>query len=95
MYSSFFTPIEFAFFRGLPNNLFWLDFAGQVAFLVDIFVLFLVAYRDSDTYRMIYKPTSIAARYVKSSFVFDLLGCFPWDVIYKVCSLSPPFSYIV
>ncbi|XP_008795354.1 potassium channel KOR1 isoform X2 [Phoenix dactylifera] len=95
LYSSFFTPIEFGFFRGLPNNLFWLDFAGQVAFLVDIFVQFLVAYRDSHTYRMIYKPTSIAVRYVKSSFVFDLLGCFPWDVIYKACGNKEEVRYLL
>ncbi|EHA8592606.1 Potassium channel KOR1 [Cocos nucifera] len=95
LYSSFFTPMEFAFFRGLPNNLFWLDFAGQVAFLVDIFVQFLVAYRDSHTYRMIYKPTSIAVRYAKSSFVFDLLGCFPWDAIYKACGQKEEVRYLL
>nr|XP_010905454.2 potassium channel KOR1 [Elaeis guineensis] len=95
LYSSFFTPIEFGFFRGLPNNLFWLDFAGQVAFLVDIFVQFLVAYRDSHTYRMIYEPTSIAVRYAKSSFVFDLLGCFPWDAIYRACGRKEEVRYLL
>ncbi|KAJ7960070.1 potassium channel SKOR [Quillaja saponaria] len=36
IYSSFFTPMEFGFFRGLPENLFILDIVGQIAFLVDI-----------------------------------------------------------
>ena len=31
---------------------------------------------------MIYLP--FESRYCKSSFIFDLLGCFPWDIIYKV-----------
>jgi len=84
VYSSFFTPLEFGFFRGLPRNLFFLDIAGQIAFLIDIVVKFFVAYRDPDTYRIVYNPTAIALRYCKSSFIFDLLGCFPWDVIYKV-----------
>ncbi|XP_020146300.1 potassium channel KOR1 isoform X2 [Aegilops tauschii subsp. strangulata] len=84
VYSSFLTPFEFAFFMGLPRKLFFLDIVGQVAFLIDIVLKFLVAYRDPDTYRIVYNPTSIALRYCKSSFIFDLLGCFPWDAIYKV-----------
>lgn len=116
VYSSFFTPLEFGFFRGLPKNLFFLDITGQVAFLVDIIVNFFLAYRDSHTYRMIYNPTSIAFRfisllnmnlfridlelhfkisyvyfrYLKSSFVFDVLACVPWDYIYTVSFLMAP-----
>jgi potassium channel len=62
VYSSFFTPLEFAFFRGLPKKLFFLDIAGQLAFLIDIVAKFFVAYRDPDTYRMIYDPNAIALR---------------------------------
>jgi len=62
VYSSFFTPMEFGFFRGLPENLFILDIVGQIAFLVDIVLQFFVAYRDSQTYRMVYKRTPIALR---------------------------------
>ena len=54
--------MEFGFFRGLDEDLFILDIIGQVAFLVDIVVQFFLAYRDSQTYRMIYKPSSIALR---------------------------------
>ncbi|CAK8538056.1 unnamed protein product [Lathyrus sativus] len=87
MYSSFFTPMEFGFFRGLPEDLFILDIIGQIAFLVDIVLRFFVAYRDSQTYRMVYSRAPIAMRYLKSSFVIDLLGCMPWDLIYKVLIL--------
>ncbi|KAK8352808.1 hypothetical protein V6Z12_A05G117500 [Gossypium hirsutum] len=62
LYSSFFTPFEFGFFRGLPENLFVLDIAGQIAFLLDIILHFFLAYRDPQTYRMVYKRTSIAIR---------------------------------
>ncbi|OIT04726.1 potassium channel skor [Nicotiana attenuata] len=85
IYSSFFTPMEFGFFRGLPENLFLLDIAGQIAFLIDIVVLFFVAYRDAHSYCMVYDRKLIALRYLKSRFPVDLLGCFPWDAIYKVC----------
>lgn len=61
-YSSFLTPFEFGFFRGLPWNLFLLDIVGQIAFLIDIVLRFLVAYRDPDTHRIVYNPTSIAVR---------------------------------
>ncbi|VAI72670.1 unnamed protein product [Triticum turgidum subsp. durum] len=94
-FSSFLTPLEFGFFRGLPWNLFLLDMVGQIAFLIDIVLRFLVAYRDSDTFCIIYNPTSIAIRYCKSSFIFDLLGCFPWDVIYKACGRKEEVRYLL
>ncbi|XP_038992987.1 potassium channel SKOR-like [Hibiscus syriacus] len=95
LYSSFFTPLEFGFFRGLPENLFILDIAGQIAFLLDIVLHFFVAYRDSQTYRMVYKPTSIAIQYLKSSFLIDLLGCMPWDMIYKGCGRKEEVRYLL
>lgn len=95
VYSSFFTPMEFGFFRGLPENLFILDIVGQIAFLVDIVLQFFVAYRDSQTYRMVYKRTPIALRYLKSTFVIDLLGCMPWDLIYKACGRREEVRYLL
>ncbi|KAK4480078.1 hypothetical protein RD792_013135 [Penstemon davidsonii] len=95
IYSSFFTPLEFGFFRGLPKNLFFLDIAGQVAFLVDIVLQFFVAYRDSHSYKMVYKRTPIALRYLKSHFIFDLLGCLPWDIIYKAAGEREEVRYLL
>jgi hypothetical protein len=71
VYSSFFTPFEFGFFRGLKEKLFVLDIVGQVAFLVDIVLHFFLAYRDTQTYRMVYKRTPIALRFVFFSFLFS------------------------
>ncbi|KAL0284330.1 UNVERIFIED_CONTAM: Potassium channel SKOR [Sesamum angustifolium] len=75
--------MEFGFFRGLPKNLFFLDIAGQVAFLLDIILQFFVTYRDSHSYKMVYNRNLIALRYLKSHFFPDLLGCMPWDIIFK------------
>ncbi|KAL0284740.1 UNVERIFIED_CONTAM: Potassium channel SKOR [Sesamum angustifolium] len=83
IYSSFFTPMEFGFFRGLPKNLFFLDIAVQVAFLLDIFLQFFVTYRDGHSYKMVYNRNLIARRYLTSHFFIDFLGCMPWDIIYK------------
>ncbi|GMP25662.1 hypothetical protein CsSME_00002422 [Camellia sinensis var. sinensis] len=95
VYSTFFTPMEFGFFRGLQRKLFLLDIAGQVVFLADIVLQFFVAYRDSQTYNMIYKRTPIALRYLKSTFVFDLLACMPWDLIYKASGRKEEVRYLL
>ncbi|KAJ9682565.1 hypothetical protein PVL29_018480 [Vitis rotundifolia] len=95
VYSSFFTPMEFGFFRGLPEDLVFLDIAGQIAFLIDIVIQFFLAYRDPHTYRMVYKRTSIALRYLKSSFLIDLICCLPWDIIYKACGRKEEVRYLL
>uniref|UniRef100_A0A1J3GDJ5 Potassium channel n=1 Tax=Noccaea caerulescens TaxID=107243 RepID=A0A1J3GDJ5_NOCCA len=95
IYSSLFTPMEFGFFRGLPENLFVLDIVGQIAFLVDIVLQFFVAFRDGQTYRTDYKPTHIAVRYLKSHFFLDFVSCFPWDLIYKVSGKHELVRYIL
>uniref|UniRef100_A0A1D1XLH8 Potassium channel n=1 Tax=Anthurium amnicola TaxID=1678845 RepID=A0A1D1XLH8_9ARAE len=95
VYSSCFTPLEFGFFQGLPRKLLLLDVAGQIAFLADIVVQFFLAYQDAQTYRMVYKPRRIALRYLKSSFVVDLLGCLPWDVLYKVFGRKEEVRYLL
>ncbi|KAA0062380.1 hypothetical protein IC582_021448 [Cucumis melo] len=95
VYSSFFTPMEFGFFRGLPENLFILDIVGQIAFLLDIVFQFFLAYRDKQTYRMVYKRSPIALKYLKSTFVTDLLSCMPWDIIYKACGRREEVRYLL
>ncbi|BFG33225.1 hypothetical protein CerSpe_194990 [Prunus speciosa] len=95
VYSSFFTPLEFGFFRGLPENLFLLDIAGQLAFLIDIVVRFFVAYRDFHSHRLVYNRNLIALRYLKSRFLLDLLGCLPWDAIYKASGREEGVRYLL
>ncbi|GKV00222.1 hypothetical protein SLEP1_g12955 [Rubroshorea leprosula] len=95
LYSSCFTPFEFGFFRGLPENLFALDIAGQIAFLLDIVLQFFLAYRDSQTYRMVYNRNQIALRYLKSNFILDLLACLPWDVIYKASGRKEEVRFLL
>lgn len=88
IYSSFFTPLEYGFYRGLPKKLFILDIVGQIAFFIDILLLFFVPFRDKQTYRLVCKRSSIALRYIKSTFVLDVLACLPWDIIFKVSGRS-------
>ncbi|CAI9110274.1 OLC1v1010268C1 [Oldenlandia corymbosa var. corymbosa] len=95
LYSSCFTPLEFGFFRGLPKKLFVLDIVGQVAFFIDIILHFFVAYLDTETYVLVKKRTPIAIRYMRSHFIIDLLGCMPWDIIYKAAGGKEWIRYLL
>lgn len=95
VYSSFFTPMEFGFFRGLPKNLLFLEIFGQIAFLVDIVLQFFIAYRDSQTYKMVYRRSPIALRYLRSHFIVDILSCVPWDSMYKACGEKEEVRYLL
>ncbi|KAL7614773.1 hypothetical protein Lser_V15G06872 [Lactuca serriola] len=95
IYSSFFTPMEFGFFRGLPNHFYLLDIFGQTAFFIDIVLLFFVPYRDTRTHKLIYNRNLIALRYLKSHFIFDLLACMPWDNIYTAFGKKEEVRYLL
>ncbi|KAI7753975.1 hypothetical protein M8C21_023121 [Ambrosia artemisiifolia] len=96
VYSSFFTPLEFGFFRGLPEKLFLLDIAGQLAFFIDIFLHFFLAYKDPlHHHRLVTSHNQIAIRYLKSRFLFDFIGCLPLDAIYKACNRNEVVRYLL
>ncbi|MED6193886.1 hypothetical protein PIB30_023408 [Stylosanthes scabra] len=44
---------------------------------------------------MVYKLTPIALRYLKTDFIFDFLGCMPWDKLYKVCGRKEEVRYLL
>ncbi|KAI3451319.1 hypothetical protein Pfo_007984 [Paulownia fortunei] len=66
--------------QGIAQKSFHLRHCWPSAFLFDIILQFFVAYRDSHSYKMIYKRTPIALRYLKSHFIIDRF--MPWDIIY-------------
>ncbi|GJN02817.1 hypothetical protein PR202_ga20203 [Eleusine coracana subsp. coracana] len=94
IYSTFFTPFEFGFFRGLPEHMLDLE-CVQLVFLADVAAHFFLAYRDTHTYRMVYDKHKIALRYMKGSFALDVLGCFPWDYIYKATGRTEMVRYLL
>nr|QCT84044.1 potassium channel SKOR [Thinopyrum elongatum] len=94
IYSVFYTPFAFCFFRGIPEHLMDLECA-QLIFLADVAVHFFLAYRDSHTHRVVYDKQRIALRYIKGSFALDMLGCFPWDAIYKFTGRKEMVRYLV
>ena len=62
----FFTPMEFDFFQGLLRKLYFLDIADKAAFLIDVILHFIVAYRDTQTYKMVSNRNLFAAWLVSS-----------------------------
>ncbi|KAG5041834.1 hypothetical protein AAZX31_05G232600 [Glycine max] len=97
VYSSFLTPMEFGFFRGLPQKIFLLDMAGQLFFLLDILLRFLVGYHEvqSNSLSLVLDPHKIALRYLKSCFLPDFLSCLPWDYFYKLSSNNELVRYLL
>ncbi|XP_054785512.1 potassium channel SKOR-like isoform X2 [Prosopis cineraria] len=88
--------MEFGFFRGLPEEIFLLDIAGQFAFLVDIVIRFFLTYRDtSSSNSWVFDHRKIAKRYLKSRFTPDFLSCLPWDYIYKAAGRKEPVRYLL
>ncbi|PKU68600.1 Potassium channel KOR2 [Dendrobium catenatum] len=83
IYSAFVTPLEFGFFRELTDKMTLIDGLSIVIFLVDMLLNFFVAYRDPHSNKMVYNQHSIAIQYGSGDFIIDLLGCMPWDAIYK------------
>ncbi|XP_024521068.1 potassium channel KOR2-like [Selaginella moellendorffii] len=94
-YSSFFTPMEFGFFRGLPWRVGVFDMVVQVIFLADIVINFFVAYKDSHTYKTITDHKKIALRYGKTDLIPDFLACLPWDALYKACGRHEEIRYML
>ncbi|KAL4577955.1 hypothetical protein LXL04_014070 [Taraxacum kok-saghyz] len=95
VYSSFFTPMEFGFFKGLPNHLCLLDIITQAVFFIDIVLQFFLAYRDIDTEKMIFNRNLISLRYLQSHFIPDLFACIPWDTIYKACGRKEELRFLL
>ncbi|VAH48169.1 unnamed protein product [Triticum turgidum subsp. durum] len=94
IYSVFYTPFAFCFFRGIPEHLLDLE-CVQLIFLADVAVHFFLAYRDPHTHRVVYDQQRIALRYIKGSFALDMLGCFPWDAVYKFTGRMEVVRYLV
>ncbi|KQJ82813.1 potassium channel KOR2 isoform X2 [Brachypodium distachyon] len=94
IYSVFFTPLAFCFFRGLPEQLLDLE-CVQLVFLADVAIHFFLAYRDPHTHRIVHNKRRIALRYIKGNFALDMLGCFPWDAIYKFTGRIELVRYLV
>ncbi|KAJ7964451.1 Potassium channel SKOR [Quillaja saponaria] len=44
---------------------------------------------------MVHKCTPIALRYLRSTFIIDLLACMPWDIIYKACGSKEEVRYLL
>ena len=61
IYSVFYTPFAFCFFRGIPEHLLDLE-CVQLIFLADVAVHFFLAYRDPHTHRVVYDQQRIALR---------------------------------
>ncbi|WOL09101.1 potassium channel KAT3-like [Canna indica] len=81
IYSAWICPFELAFLRYLPAKLLWVENVLNSFFAIDIILTFFVAYLDRKSYLLIDEPKRIAARYLSSWFIFDILSTAPFQAI--------------
>ncbi|KAG6471982.1 hypothetical protein ZIOFF_069437 [Zingiber officinale] len=81
IYSAWICPFELAFLRYLPSKLLWLENILNSFFAIDILLTFFVAYLDPRSYLLVDDPKRIAARYLSSWFIFDILSTVPFQAI--------------
>ncbi|XP_074579118.1 potassium channel KAT3-like [Curcuma longa] len=81
IYSAWICPFELAFLRYLPAKLLWLENILNSFFAIDIVLTFFVAYLDPRSYLLVDDPKRIAARYLSSWFIFDILSTVPFQAI--------------
>ncbi|RRT82317.1 hypothetical protein GW17_00049964 [Ensete ventricosum] len=81
IYSAWICPYELAFLRHYPAKLLWVENILNSFFAVDIILTFFVAYLDRKSYLLTDDPKKIAARYLSSWFIFDILSTAPFQAI--------------
>nr|XP_009403508.1 PREDICTED: potassium channel KAT3 isoform X1 [Musa acuminata subsp. malaccensis] len=81
IYSAWICPYELAFLRHYPAKLLWVENILNSFFAVDIILTFFVAYLDRKSYLLTDDPKKIAARYLSSWFIFDILSTAPFQLI--------------
>jgi hypothetical protein len=80
LYTATFVPFKLAFLDSGNKSIVVIDLIVDVLFGVDIIANFVTAYFEDD-YRLITSHCRIASRYIKTWFIFDLIVCFPFQLI--------------
>jgi hypothetical protein len=80
IYTASFVPFKIAFLDTTVMSVVVIDYIVDFLFATDIFVNFFCAYYDDDR-NLIVDRKVIAIRYLKSWFIFDLIVCFPMQLV--------------
>lgn len=87
IYTAWVSPFELGFLRKPIQGLSTTDNIVNAFFAVDIVLTFFVAYVDKNTYLLVDDHKSIAWKYVKTWFAFDVISTIPSELTRKI---SPP-----
>ena len=76
------TPSEYKFHIMASDAKVWtvINYAVDIAFLIDMFIMFFSAYQDDDM-KLIDHPKLIAKNYLGGWFIIDLIAIFPFEII--------------
>lgn len=96
-WNCFITPYEIAFDHELSNNpsIFLVNSIIDFIFFIDIILNFRTSFYISSTGDEIFDGRLIAKNYLMGNFWFDILSCFPSDVILSNTNTSLEFSTVL
>ena len=96
MFVSIIVPYRLAFITTEEETKSWaiVNWIIDFSFLIDMILTFFFAFEDEEKCITVEDHKTIAIRYLKSWFIFDLLSIFPFDVIMKATAKSPKFSSV-
>ncbi|GFR43465.1 hypothetical protein Agub_g4548 [Astrephomene gubernaculifera] len=83
LYIIWVTPVRAGFNKPAVGFWFWLEGVIDIFFYTDLVLNFLTAYEHPVTGELITDHRKIAARYLKTWFVIDLLATFPSDYVVR------------
>lgn len=86
IYNSILTPQQFALTDTYNDLQFikYTDVIVDIIFVLDILIMFRTNFRDDKRDIMISNSKLIAINYLKGRFVFDFVGSFPFEQIFKM-----------
>ena len=94
IYTATFVPYQVAFIDDVSTTLYVIMTFLDVLFIIDLPIQFITAYEISN--RMIeVRLRYIALHYIKTWFFFDLLACFPSQIIELVWSGKGGYNWLV
>ncbi|GMI88188.1 potassium transport 2/3 [Hibiscus trionum] len=92
-YSAFVYPFEVAFFTPAPPSVIEVtDSIVDSFFVVDIALMFFVAYIDSTTQLLVRDRKKIAKRYLSTGFIMDLASTIPFEALIRLFYTKGKYS---
>jgi potassium voltage-gated channel Eag-related subfamily H protein 7 len=95
IFTALVTPFEMAFIPSVTiqiNVLFFVNRLVDCGFCVDIWINFTTSYYDKEKGSWVTDPFKVIYKYLRGSFVLDVLSSFPWDLLMLMVDIGEDAS---